>query len=309
MSNDKTKANYSKSKFSNLEFKNNSKSSQDKSKNRFNHTFKKSLGQNFLSDTNLLSAIQHDANTSKIDYVVEVGAGQGSLTKILVENSAFVLSFEVDNDLKETLYNLQDQYKNLNIQFIDILKSDISTIHKILSENGFNKGQDKYKVVANIPYYITSEIIFKFLDDIQNIKSITVLVQKEVAERVVATSGSEYGILSVLISFFGTPKIKRIVGRRNFYPVPNVDSAVLHIEIDKSNDKELYPFFKEIVHICFNYRRKTILNNLSARLNIDKDKLTDIITGLNLKPTLRAENLSLEDYIKLSKVLKSELNK
>ena len=182
--------------------------------------FKKKFGQNFLTDKNLLHAIVQDAEISQDDVVLEIGAGAGALTKELSLAAKKVFAYEVDQELKETLLALQ--LKNVDFIFADFMKADLKEYDKF----------DGIKVVANLPYYITTPIIFKLIDEAKNLKSITIMVQKEVAERIVAQKGGkDYGILSVIMAFYGDAKITRIVKRQMFTPAPNVDSAVVNIKI------------------------------------------------------------------------------
>lgn len=251
--------------------------------------FKKKFGQNFISDRNLLCAIADDAKIDKQTNVLEIGAGAGSLTAVLDEKAKKIVSFEIDKDLQEHLLSLG--LKNTNFVFGDFMDADIKEVEKMFD--------GKYKVVANLPYYITTPIIFKFLESSTKLESLTIMVQKEVAERVCSSvGGKEYGILTVMTNFYGSPKITRIVKRQMFFPVPNVDSAILNIEIerDKFPDVDAVKFSK-FVKACFAMRRKTLLNNLGTMYN--KEKLKEIFDEKTL--SRRAESFSLEEFVSLFK--------
>ena len=191
------------------------------------HKFKKQFGQNFISDVNLLKAIVSDAKVDKNDQVLEIGAGGGALTKWLSQVAEKVVSYEIDLSLESQLLSLG--LENVKFVFKDALKAPIEEIEK-----DFDGG---YKLVANLPYYITSPLIFKFLSQSSKVKSLTIMVQKEVAERIVAKAGSkDFGVLSLMCQFYSNPKITRNVGKQMFFPQPKVDSALVHLEIDKKGD-------------------------------------------------------------------------
>lgn len=254
--------------------------------------FKKKFGQNFISDKNLLSAIVSDAGITKDSEVLEIGAGAGSLTTALNDNCKKVVSFEIDKDLQEHLLSLD--LKNVEFVFGDFMDADLQEVE--------NKFSGKYKVVANLPYYITTPIIFKLLENSTKLDSLTIMVQKEVAERVCAeVGGKDYGILTVMTNFYGLPKIARIIKRQMFFPVPNVDSALLHIELKPNKfpniDKEA---FLKFIKTCFSMRRKTLLNNLGTAFS--KDKLKSVLDEKTLQR--RAESFSLEEFVEMFEKLK-----
>lgn len=257
-----------------------------------NHEFKKKFGQNFISDKNLLNAIVDDAKVSSDDQVLEIGAGAGTLTTAISQKAKSVVSYEIDSDLIEHLENLD--LKNVKFVFDDAMKVPLEEIEKEFDGD--------YKLIANLPYYITTPIIFKFLNGSKKIKSLTIMVQKEVAERIVARQGGkDYGVLSVMIAFFGDAKITRIVKRNMFYPVPNVDSAIVNIEIDREKFKGIKGAeFYSLVGGCFSMRRKTLKNNLAKFLNRQTEKLSKIPTKMLAS---RPEDLSLEDYLALYRTI------
>lgn len=244
--------------------------------------FKKKYGQNFLTDKNLLNAIVRDAGINKDDFVVEIGAGAGALTEVLSQNAREVLAFEIDEELRETLLSLQ--LKNVNFRFEDFMKVDLSELN------------EPFKVVANLPYYITTPIIFKLLEETEKLLSLTIMVQKEVAERMVAKPSGDYGLLSVMLAFYGEAKITRIVKRNMFQPEPNVDSAVVTLEIQKRFDIDKKKFYN-FVKTAFSMRRKTLLNNLSTLY--DKEKLKRVFGEEFLKR--RAETLTIEEFVEAYK--------
>lgn len=253
-----------------------------------NHNFKKKFGQNFITDKNLLSAIVDDAEIDKSDEVLEIGAGAGTLTREISNRAKKVISYEIDKDLESHLLGLK--LNNVNFIFKDIMKENLLEI-----ENYF---EDGYKLIANLPYYITTPIIFKFLKNSKKLKSLTIMVQKEVAKRIVATKGEkDYGILTIMINFYGNAKITRNVNRKMFYPEPNVDSAVIRIDIDREKYKNIDDDkFYSFVQSCFSMRRKTLKNNLehsNLKLKIKIDNLPQSILSL------RAENLSFDDFVNI----------
>lgn len=263
-----------------------------------NHKFNKKFGQNFISDKNLLAAIVNDAQISSNDEVLEIGAGGGALTQELTAKAKKVVSYEIDKTLTEHLNELSKQFDNLEIIIDDALKLPIQEI-----EQNF---EGEYKLVANLPYYITSPLIFKFLEQTKRCKSITVMVQQEVAQRFCAKAGDEnYGIPSVMLNFYCDCKIMRNVSRKMFFPMPNVDSAVIRLdrkEIPYSD--EFISKFSKIVNSSFAMRRKTLINNLTKNLKVSKEEILKILKNLNLSEMVRAEELTIENYKNLTQQLK-----
>ncbi len=259
-----------------------------------NHNFKKKFGQNFLSDKNLLAAIVQDAGVGRDDDVLEIGAGGGNLTEFLSQNARKVVSYEIDKDLQEHLMSLG--LKNTTFKFADIMKCDIQEI-----EDDF---QGKYRVVANLPYYITTPIIFKFLTRSSKVCSLTIMVQKEVAERIVAGCGNkDYGVLSVMVNFYGHAKITRYVSRKMFYPQPNVDSAVVHIDIENKHSDIDRDKFYTFIQGCFSMRRKTFKNNLAHAFKIKGEILDSLLTQDML--VRRPESFSLDNFIEIYNKIKN----
>ncbi|MBE7075560.1 MAG: ribosomal RNA small subunit methyltransferase A [Clostridiales bacterium] len=246
--------------------------------------FKKKFGQNFISDKNLLNAIAEDAEISSEDEVLEIGAGAGSLTEVLGEKASKVVSFEIDKDLQQHLLGLN--LENVEFIFQDFMKTQMQDVESRFSKN--------YKVVANLPYYITTPIIFRLLEESSKLDSLTIMVQKEVAERICASvGGKDYGILTVMTNFYGMPKITRIIKRQMFFPVPNVDSALLNIKLESKYPNIDAQKFSKFVKACFSMRRKTLLNNLSTL--IAKEKLKSVLDEQTLGR--RAETISLQEFV------------
>lgn len=250
-----------------------------------NHEFKKKFGQNFISDKNLLNAICEDAQLDKNDEVLEIGAGAGTLTEAISAKCEKVVSFEIDRDLQEHLLALS--LKNTLFVFGDIMDYSLEEIEQHFS--------DKYKMIANLPYYITTPIIFKFLNNSSRLSSLTIMVQKEVAERMVAKGGKDYGVLAIMIDFYGDAEIKRIVSRKMFFPQPNVDSAIVTIKIqDKYPEIDKKEFYK-FIQAVFSMRRKTLKNNL-LQAGYNKEKIEKL--GENILKT-RAEQHNIEKLIEI----------
>ena len=256
-----------------------------------NHEFKKKFGQNFISDKNLIYAICDDAGVEENDNVLEIGAGAGSLTTALNEKAGKVVSYEIDKDLQEHLSSLG--LDKTTFVFGDVMNYSIEEI-----ENGF-KGN--YKMIANLPYYITTPIIFKFLNGAKKLDSLTIMVQKEVAERIVAKEGGkDYGVLSIMVDFYGKAEISRIVGRKMFFPQPNVDSAVVTIKVENKYPEIDKEQFYRFVQCLFAMRRKTVRNNLNQG-GYSKEKMQKLGEGVL---SARAEMFSLEKIIEIYNIIK-----
>ena len=258
-----------------------------------NINFKKKYGQNFIYDTNLLRAIVNDGEITKNDEVLEIGVGAGTLTKELCYCAKKVVSYEIDVDLKNAIENTLNKVENSKIIYKDFLKESNEEINK-----NFEK---EFKVVANLPYYITTQIIFKLIEN-ECTKSITIMVQKEVAERICAKENTEdYGILTIMINSIANTEIKRIVNRKMFIPMPNVDSAIVNIKLNRNKYNILnFNLFKKIVNSAFNHRRKMLISNLKTDLSIKKEILENIFIKLNIDFKVRGEALSIENFVDLS---------
>ena len=231
-----------------------------------NFKFNKKFGQNFIFDNNLLNAIVSDSQISKNTEVLEIGAGAGTLTKIIAQSCKKIISYEIDENLKDILNNNLKEINNSKIIFKDALKTNINEIEKDFSGN--------YSIVANLPYYITTPLIFKFIEETKKVDSITIMIQKEVADRLVAKSGKDYGTISIILDFVGEVKFCRKVSRTMFTPAPNVDSAVVRIELNRNKYNANFEDFCKVVRTAFSMRRKTLLNNFSSGLNMSDNVTT-----------------------------------
>jgi 16S rRNA (adenine1518-N6/adenine1519-N6)-dimethyltransferase len=267
---------------------------------RFGFSFKKSLGQNFLVDTNILQKIVQAAELNKQKAVVEIGPGIGALTEQLCRAAGNVLAVEIDQRLLPILEETLSPYDNVEVIHGDILKLDV---HALLREK--LTAYEKISVVANLPYYVTSSILMKLLEDRLPLEHIVVMIQKEVADRIAAKPGSkDYGSLSVAAQYYAEAEVALTVPASVFIPRPNVDSAVLKLTLrDKPavtvTDEDL--FFR-VVKASFAQRRKTIYNNLLSQMfgKEDKEKVTEILHAAGIDPTRRGETLSLEEFARLT---------
>lgn len=261
--------------------------------------FSKSLGQNFLIDGNIVRNIVKKANITKDDYVLEIGPGIGTLTEELAIKAKKVIAVEIDKKLLPILDESLDKYDNVEIIHGDILHIDIA---KLIEEKFNNK---TIKIVANLPYYVTTPIIGKLIEGNLNLESIVVMVQKEVADRMASPPGSkQYGSLSVFIDFYAKAEIILKVPKTVFMPQPKIDSAVIKLNIKKQLlDIDKDKFFK-VVKAGFSKRRKTILNSLSSYgFDLEKEIIKEALNEANIEPSQRAERLSTEDFLKISKCL------
>ena len=269
---------------------------------KHNFTFKKAFGQNFLSDHALLEDIVVQSGITKEDTVLEIGCGAGALTQFLCKRAKRFVGYEIDEKLKPILSEVLEDYSNYEIVFKDVLKEKIQVVDEKLGKN--------FVLVANLPYYITTPIILQFLENSKNIKAMVVMVQEEVADRLCAkNANSEYGAITVAINLRGkATKIYR-VGREKFYPIPNVDSAVVKIEIDckKFENVDLLAV-REVVKCAFQNRRKTLVNNLMRCFSLAREEAENIIAELGHSNMVRGEELTAEDYVNLTEKIKG-LNK
>ena len=259
--------------------------------------FNKALGQNFITDANLLDAIVADSGICEGDVVVEIGTGAGTLTRAIAKVAKKVYSFEVDRNLEAVLALSLQGVENAEVVFRDVLKMSDEQLEAIVGK--------KFKVVANLPYYITTPLAMRFIESTLEVESITIMVQKEVALRFVAKPNTpDYSAITLAIEMAGEAQITRNVSRTMFYPSPNVDSAVVRIDIDRNKlDGENVALLHKLVRSSFAMRRKTLANNLSVAFKIDKQTAAQIIGDAGFSPMVRGEALSLDDYKKLSKSL------
>lgn len=258
--------------------------------------FKKQFGQNFLSDTNLLRAIALDAGVDKTVNVLEIGAGAGALTRILSEEAKRVLSYEIDKSLKPVLEESLSGCENVEVVLKDFAKEDLKQIERALGS---------YTVVANLPYYLTTPIILRFVEESKTCTGLTVMVQEEVADRMCAKAGeSEYGALTAAIARKGSAKITRRVSKELFMPRPKVDSAVVRIDFSQGGfavaDEKAY---RATVRCAFLNRRKTLENNLMGAFSLSRDRAKEILASVGIPEGVRGETLSPETLGKLSDAL------
>lgn len=258
--------------------------------------FNKALGQNFIFDGNLLDAIVSDAGVTAEDTVVEIGTGAGTLTARLAARAKKVFSFEVDERLRPVLDISLKGAENVEVVFRDVMKMKDDELLEMIG-GGF-------KVVANLPYYITTPLIMRFAESSLPVRSLTVMVQKEVADRLTAEVGSaDYAAVTLAVKMFGDAAVTRIVDRHMFRPAPNVDSAVVRIDrvlgrLDGADEK----LVRKLVRAAFAMRRKTLVNNLAASFGIPKQQATDLVTACGFPADVRGERLSLDDFIRLSRI-------
>ena len=267
---------------------------------RYNLDFKKKFGQNFLTSEEILEEIISKAKISKDDIILEIGPGIGTLTSKLLETGAEVISVEVDLELIRPLKERFFMYNNFTIISADILKIDIySEIVKILESKGKTLNDKKIKVVANIPYYITTPIMFKLLESRNIVSEIYIMVQKEVAERICAKIGTkESSSITYMVSYYTEYLWDIYVDKTKFVPSPKVDSKVIALKFREKpypevKNEELY---FEIIRSAFLHRRKTFLNSISASNKIDKKIISNIMEELGIDLRIRAEKITDKMY-------------
>lgn len=271
---------------------------------KYRFSFKKSLGQNFLIDTNILKNIVYHSGINKESGAIEIGPGIGALTEQIAKVSKKVVAFEIDQRLLPILEDTLIEYDNVSIIHKDILEADVS---KVIEEN--LSDVNDIHVVANLPYYITTPIIMKLLSKRIPIKTFTVMLQKEVAVRMAAKPGNkDYGSLSIAVQFYTEAEVVMTVPKTVFMPQPNVDSAVIHLvrREKPAIDVRSENFFFEVTRASFAQRRKTILNNLTSQLLNGKEKKEEILKCLEkcmIDPARRGETLSIEEFGRLSNEL------
>lgn len=268
---------------------------------KYNFNFQKKFGQNFLIDTGVLERIIEESEITKEDCVLEIGPGIGTMTQYLAENAGKVIAVEIDKALIPILKDTLSEYDNVTVINDDILKVDINRI--CMEENGGKP----IKVVANLPYYITTPIIMGLFESHVPLESITIMVQKEVADRMQCGPGKkDYGALSLAVQYYAKPEIVANVPPNCFMPRPNVGSAVIKLsrysESPVQVNDEKYMF--RIIRASFNQRRKTLINGLQGGgLGISKEDIQRAIEKMELSPTIRGEALTLEQFAQLSNLL------
>ncbi|MBB6455235.1 16S rRNA (adenine1518-N6/adenine1519-N6)-dimethyltransferase [Salirhabdus euzebyi] len=276
---------------------------------KYGFSFKKSLGQNFIIDANILKNIVNKAGVEASNGVIEIGPGIGALTEHLAQHAEKVVAFEIDQRLLPVLGDTLGSYQNIEIIHQDILKANLPEV----IEKYFANGQP-IKVVANLPYYITTPILMKLLMDRIPVENITVMIQKEVAERMAAKPNTkEYGSLSIAVQYYTEPSIVMSVPKTVFMPQPNVDSSVLQLKMRENPQVfvENEEFFFELVQACFGQRRKTLNNNLSRHFKekLTKEQITSTLDKINIEGMRRGESLSIEEFASMANEFYQGLNK
>ncbi len=268
---------------------------------KYGFTFQKRFGQNFLIDTNIIEKIIEGAGITKEDTILEIGPGIGSLTQLMAEASKKVIAVEIDKKLIPVLEDTLSDYDNIRLINEDILKLDL---HQLVKEEGITS----LKVVANLPYYITTPIIMNLLEQDLPVESITVMIQKEVAERMDAEPGiKSYGSLSIAVQYYSDTEMVAMVPPGCFIPKPKVGSAVIKLTKKqnptiKTKDEKL--MFR-LIRGAFAQRRKTFINSLTNSQSMDytKDEILMTLEKMNLDPRIRGEKLSIEDFANMTDIL------
>ena len=255
--------------------------------------FNKQFGQNFITDKNLLRAIVEDACITQADTVVEIGAGAGTLTVAISDAAKKVYAYEIDRNLKPVLAETLSGRENVEVLFRDFMRDDLTALEQEIG--------CAYHVIANLPYYITTPVIMRFLEDAKKCASITVTVQREVADRLSSEPGSaDYSAITASVRARANVKKTRDIPRTMFYPVPNVDSAV--ITITPVEDK--YPGVDEktfkLIKNAFLMRRKTLVNNIVSAYSVTRVEAEDILSKLGYDVRVRGERLDVPDFVKIA---------
>lgn len=265
---------------------------------KHNFKFSKKYGQNFLSDGNLLESIATKSGVDSNTPVLEIGCGAGTLTKVLCQHAKYVYGYEIDKTLAPVLGDNLRGIENCDITFKDIMREKT-----IETENRIG---EQYMLVANLPYYITTPIIMKFVEESKNCKAIVIMVQEEVARRICAKAGTaDYGAITASINLVADSEIILRVPRTMFMPAPNVDSAVVKIVFNQNKyvgvDRKIY---RDTVRTAFLSRRKTLVNNLREWLKIDKESAENLLRDCSIDVMARGETLGEKDFVKLSLLIK-----
>lgn len=261
--------------------------------------FKKKFGQNFITDKNLLASIVALAGVTETDTVVEIGCGAGTLTRALAAKVKRVVAFEVDKTLEPVLAQTLAGLENVEVVFKDFLKVDLTA---------FEKEYGEYSVVANLPYYITTPLITKLLDDGKKCKSLAVMVQEEVAERLCATENTpEYGAITAVVAYRARAEIIKRVPRTMFTPRPNVDSAVVLLTVENGRINVDEAAYKKTVHAAFLSRRKTLVNNLMSVFKMTREQAEGALVNCGIDLKARGETLSPQKFASLSKEIEKYL--
>lgn len=272
--------------------------------NRHGFAFSKSLGQNFLINPSICPRIAEEGNARKGFGIIEIGTGIGVLTAELAKRADKVVAVEIDTRLEPVLKETLAEFSNVQVIYQDVLKVDL---RELIAQEFAGL---EVAVCANLPYYITSPIIMSLLEARLPIKSITVMVQKEAAVRICAEPGTrDVGAVSLAVRYFSTPKLLFHVSRGSFMPAPNVDSCVIRLDVKEKTPEQVRDekFFFRLVRAGFSQRRKTLVNPVSSGLGISKETVREALEKLDIKPTVRAEELTMEQFILLSNWLSERI--
>ena len=271
--------------------------------NQKGFSVKKRFSQNFLLDENIISNIVDSADIDNTTGVIEIGPGLGALTKLILQKAKFSLLYEIDRGLIPHIEVFFKDSKNWKILNRDVLKADINAD---ISE--YFNDVDRLVVISNLPYHITTPIIMKFLEEVDNIDTLILMMQFEVGKRLTSKPNTkDYNALSVIIQHQTNAKLLFKVPRTVFHPRPNVDSAVVRLDIKKNVvNSENHDFYR-FVHNCFLQRRKTLVNNLNFAYNYAKEDIKKILEKNNINPLARSESLELEDFLNVYKTFNSDL--
>ena len=269
---------------------------------KYGITANKKLGQNFLIDDNVIEKIVDTSNITNEDLIIEIGPGLGTLTKELLEKAGKVICIELDNRMITILKDRFFMYKNFEIINEDVLKVDLN---RIIKENKVSGQIKNVKIVANLPYYITTPIIMKLLEERLDIESITVMIQKEVADRLTEIPGGKNGgAITYTVYYYAEAKELLTVPNNSFIPEPEVESEVIRLELRKKPVIEVTDEVKffTLIKASFMQRRKTLLNAISnSTLNISKEKIEQILKDLNIDTKVRGETLTIEQFAEIAK--------
>ena len=276
-----------------------------KIKEQYGFRLSKSLGQNFLTDGNIVDKIVMGADPSPQDLVIEIGPGIGVLTAAAAEKAGKVIAIEVDSHLIPILKETLKGFDNISVINRDVLKTDL---HELLDENKEINGHPRagVKILGNLPYYITTPIIMKILEDGVPADSITIMLQKEVADRIKASPGNKiYGALSVAVQYYCTVDMITNVPKEVFVPRPKVDSAVIRLNIREEKPVELISekAFFAVIKGGFGQRRKTLLNSLTGVMGKTKEEIAEVLKQAGIDPVRRAETLSIEEFANVANLI------
>ena len=266
-------------------------------KDKYGFKLSKSLGQNFLTDKNIIDKIIEGSNITENDFVIEIGPGIGVITREAAAAAGKVTAVEIDTNLMPVLNETLGDLDNVNVVNRDVLKTDLNQL--AAEEMAENPDLKQVRIIGNLPYYITTPIIMKILEDGVKAESITVMMQKEVADRIMAEAGSKArGALSVAVQYYCTVSKVAAVPKEVFVPVPKVDSTVLRLDIRKEKAVDLIDdkMFFRAVKSGFGQRRKTLLNSLSSEGSFSKDEIREILDEVGIDPVRRAETLTIDEF-------------